>query len=377
MWAANLGMTSADSWAIWRAIMMNPGSGPHKRGWTVDTYEYEKHNGSFESAADKKHEEAEHDGTSWAELNPQDIDPEGLPLGEMGPDGILYDHGLYWLYGDSGDGKTVVAYYIAIMRARAGHKVAILDDEMGPNSGTRMLIDLGASHGTLGNIRFLQWKDGETPNLLKSGASLTSFLGDIQADMLILDCMNAYLSAADLNDNYSNDIRKMLQAAVYPSRSAERAVLIIDHKGHSKEEARVRGSSDKMPGCDMMIGLSCPETFQQDQSGHVLLTCDKDRNSLVKGKTLQVDMNVEGRNIRPEATEWFKMEEIEPIRTGKRGRPAKVVTEILDILRENGPLSISGICAVLDQDYEAVRSALRRGEKDGLFMKDSSKWYAC
>jgi hypothetical protein len=365
----NAGVDAATIEELWILIMRQN----HKRGWSEAT-ERDKVRGDIKRAQERVKSEQIHKDAEegWTESDLASVDENFLPLGELGPDGIIYDHGVYWLYGGSGDGKTVVAYYIAIERARAGHVVAVLDDEMGLAASARLFRDLGATDDDLNMIHYVHREDGDTPNLVQMGGSLGEFLDGIKADMLIIDCMNAFLSAADLSDNHSNDIRKLLQSAVYPSRNDGRAVVIIDHKGHAKDETRARGSSDKMPGCDMMIGLECPATFQEGQSGYVILTCDKDRNAKVKGKQLQVDMRVDGRDIRAAPSHWFDFDKATPNKVPDAD-PYKVIDAILeanpDGIRNIEITEISGFTA------GKVSGLLDRGKKAGKYVSKNGFWY--
>lgn len=365
----NAGVDRATIEELWILMMRQN----HKRGWSEES-ERDKIRGDIDRAQDRvRKERVRKDAEEgWTESDLSEIDDDFLPLGEMGPDGIIYDHGVYWLYGGSGDGKTVVAYHIAIERARAGQVIAVLDDEMGIAASARLFRDLGATDKDLASIHYVHRADGDTPNLVNMGASLTEFLSGINADMLIIDCMNAYLSAADLSDNHSNDIRKILQAAVYPSREDGRAVVIIDHKGHSKDETRVRGSSDKMPGCDMMISLECPATFQEGQSGYVVLTCDKDRNAKVKGKQLQVDMRVDGRDIRAAPSEWFNFDKATPNKVSDVD-PDKVIDAILEANPEG--IRNSEIAKISGLTKGQVSGRMDRGKKAGRYILEDGYWY--
>jgi hypothetical protein len=186
----------------------------------------------------------------------------------LGPDGIFLAHSIHWVSGNYGEGKSILAYWIAVMRARAGQHIAILEAELGQPRVKGLLTELGATEDEMLRIHYLE-TDG-VPDLIVNGPALHALLTDIGAGMLVLDSAVAFLPAAGKNENIAPDVREWVSAAASPAAKNGRMVFVIDHLNRLGD---TRGSLDKPAAGDVIINHKCTKQFWRGHSGAIQLEC--------------------------------------------------------------------------------------------------------
>jgi len=280
----------------------------------------------------------------------------------IGADGVFIDHGLAWLFGAAGAGKSLLAYWTLLQRIRAGQRVAVYEVEMGVARVKGLLRNLGATDAELSLLSYYSApEDGTVADLVANGRALDRKLRKAGIGNLLYDAANPLLAAAGLNEDKAGDIRTFANTACKPITDRGGFVLVIDHSGHS-EPNRIRGSSDKPAAGDFIVGLLGAQRFRRGVSGSFTLVCKKDRTGEVDGMTMGVkvvayaDGSVE---LEPEG--WLDIGRAQPIRQG-----ANTQQKIRLSIAETGrPATIPEIMAKTGLSRDAVRSALNRGATGG------------
>jgi hypothetical protein len=293
----------------------------------------------------------------------------------FGPDEVCLAHGIHWVSGDYGSGKSILAYWVARMRARAGQHSAILEAEMGQARVKGLMRELGATEAEMLCIHYLE--TDSVPDLIINGPALHTMLTDLGAGMLILDSAVAFLSAAGKNENVASEVREWVNAACRPAAGNGRLVFIIDHLNH---QGGIRGSTDKPAAGDVILKHKCTKQFSRGVSGAIQLTCDKDRSGTLTGSTIDIAVNAEEdgsfqlepgkwENITEQARKGFqdatRQRDIKLV-LQKAGRPMKP-EEIAEVIG-----STSGLPSAPKPD--TIRSALRRGRPDVFSLVGDGFW---
>ena len=86
-----------------------------------------------------------------------------------------------------------------------------------------------------------------------------------------------FLSSSGLEENSNDDLVKWSTVYTRPAREQGIAVLVLDHTPHEGDHAR--GASRKRDEADVMWALRCPDPFDRDTVGSVVLRRDKDREA--------------------------------------------------------------------------------------------------
>lgn len=277
----------------------------------------------------------------------------------IGADGVFIDHGLAWLFGAAGAGKSLLAYWALLQRIRAGQKVAVYEVEMGLARVKGLLRNLGATDAELGLVSYYRAPEGTVADLVADGRALARKLRAESISNLLYDAANPLLAAAGLNEDKAGDIRTFANTACKPITDRGGFVLVIDHSGHS-EPNRIRGSSDKPAAGDFIVGLLGAQRFRRGVSGSFTLVCKKDRTGEVDGMTMSVKVIADDDgSVDLEPDGWLDMSRAQPIQQG-----ANTQQEIrLAIAKIGRPATIPEIMAETGLTRNAVRSALNRGAK--------------
>jgi hypothetical protein len=287
----------------------------------------------------------------WSEVRPK----EKVPLD---PFDVLLVAYIHWISGAAGSGKTIFAYWLLVQYAKQRTHSAIYECEMGKELALGLLRNLGATGTDLEYIHYYEAdEEGTVINLVRNGRAFCEERWAQGIRILLYDALSPLITAAELNENLASDVRLWVTRACYPVSSRGGLVIVIDHTGKANPDIS-RGSSDKPAAGHVDIVLRQSSVFARGIPGAIELTCNKDRTgTMVKGSKLDVKVEpgpTEGSiRLIPDMWDWRLNGEDQSDPT-----QAKIAEKMRDFAR---PVSVRSLAAETGLEYEAVRSALRRG----------------
>jgi len=276
---------------------------------------------------------------------------------EIGPEGIVPISGVIHIIGESNVGKSPLCYWILLERVRAGQTTGIYESEMGAFRIQKKLRQLGASEEELDRIlNFGDW--GRRRDILPDAQELLDEATSRGIKTFLFDSLVSMLSASGIEENSSTRVREWHNEVAGVLALHGIAVLIIDHPGLGDGD-RARGSSDKKPACDFSITMRAVKIGRVGESGEYRLKCTKDRSAMIIGQEMEVLLVAS-----PDCSFTYKpagwtsgLDDFKPNISGSISQD-----EIRELLADYGPLTVKEIAQRLGENYEAVRSAVRRGK---------------
>jgi hypothetical protein len=308
----------------------------------------------------------------FAEVSWPDVKPvRKVPLDE---DGLFLERGIHWMSADPGSGKTILAYWKCVRRAKRRQHSAIYECEMGEERALGLLRNLGATDRDLDYIHYYKAKEDEDGvsytviDLVRHGRAFCRMLiSSGYGEYLVYDAVAPLLVAAGKNENEASDVRAWATASCRPIAMAGGAVGVIDHTGHANG-GRSRGSSDKPAAGDIILTLEKTAPFARGISGAITLKVTKDRSgTLLDGAELAIEVKASADgSLDLEPDEWdSSISDAKPSVGGRIGpEQVKIRAEIERVNRSGREtVSVPELADELDMDEEKIRSALRRGAK--------------
>lgn len=211
----------------------------------------------------------------------------GLPL--------LYAGESHLLYGESGKGKSFLAYFAAAQVAAAGGIVVLIDRESNRRTVRDRLKALGVNRAQAGRIAY--WKpSGSLMPDQPARSQLDTWLARYDVELVILDSVSKDLAAAGLGENDPGEYVRWQQHVVEPWTTRRITSLLIDHVGHqgSQRLAAPRGASSKKDQVSgMALFFRSVKQFTRDSSGRAELVCAKDREGYREDGKVVAVMHVE------------------------------------------------------------------------------------
>jgi Bifunctional DNA primase/polymerase, N-terminal len=291
---------------------------------------------------------------------------------DIGPDLIAPVSGITAVIGESNVGKSPLCYYILLMRVRAGQTVGIYETEMGAYRIQKKLRELGAKDEELSALlNFGDWGD-KGRDLITDAAALTREAVGVGCKTFLLDSQIGLISSSGISENDSSAVRNWSNRVCGSLASAGVGVIIIDHTGLG-DDSRGRGTSDKKPSCDFAVVMKEIACGRVGVSGTYSLECTKDRSARFIGMRMPLhhiaqDDGSRSFTYKPDGWEDAELKVVSVNHTQDI-----LVAEMCEIAR---PVPIRLLADRKSLDYEAVRSALRRGEtgSDAVFIKVGKLW---
>lgn len=307
------------------------------------------------------------DDDAFAEVDWDKVDPEQET--PTGADGIFPETGIVWGSGRYGSGKTILAYWTALQRVRAGWRVAVCEAEMGESRVMGLLQNLGATDDEIRRFHYLADPDGGIPDLVANGRALARKAKRLGARMVIFDSVIAFLAASGLDENSPTDIRNFVNTTGRPIADNDGLAYFIDHTGHDND--RARGSSDKPGAGDFIFVVGQSVKFARGKSGQLRLAVSKDRSGkLPDGSAMLINVHAElDGSLELEPDIWLTGTETD----GAGDSPTR--DKIVELIGANGgPMAVGEIAALTGWTASKARTCLNRYKGSTFLQTGQGKW---
>jgi hypothetical protein len=275
------------------------------------------------------------DRDSWLPLNLADL-PDQPPiqptLGQIGTIGLLYPGKRHVFSGPQESAKTLAAYLLALQVIRDGHRVALLDFEMGAYDSRARLVDLGATPKDLARLLYAEPDDPATEDRI-------ALLIRLAPSLVIVDAAAGAYNIQGLDDNKRTDVEQLTNLYIRSFWKHGIATIMLDHvvKNTETRGAYAIGSERKVGGADVHLGFTVITPISRGHSGLYKITTHKDRGGYLKRGTL-AEMELSSHPETHAITCQLRpAEEHEP---GTPWMPTKVMQHISELLeKEAEPIS--------------------------------------
>ena len=184
-------------------------------------------------------------------------------------DGVLFRGENHIIFGGAGQGKTMLACYIASELTKRGESVVYLDHENGAGRIFERMHALGCTEGML-EEHFYYFED--PASTLEDAPDYREMLAQIRPSLVVFDSLFGFMVAANLDENYGPDVGKWFDAFAPPTLEA--ATLVLDHT--PKKGDTERGSGRKRDAVD--VSWEVKGNFSTDRVGPLKLGLKKSRD---------------------------------------------------------------------------------------------------
>jgi hypothetical protein len=216
-----------------------------------------------------------------------------------------------------------------------------------------MLQELGADDDEIARFRY--YGDISNPrNLVINGRALCERARLDGCRTLVFDSLVAMLSVSGVNENDSVAVRGWFDAAARPMTLWGGSAIVADHSGLNDVE-RGRGTSDKARAVDFAVHMKVTgesTVGKRRKSGSYELKCTKDRDARLIGDSMNLGHDAFQNGTFSYSPDGWSDSSDEPETQAK-------IRGVLEHFAR--PVSIREISKEISMDYEAVRSAIRRG----------------
>jgi hypothetical protein len=184
-------------------------------------------------------------------------------------DGVLFRGENHIIFGGAGQGKTMLACYIASELTKRGESVVYLDHENGAGRIFERMHALGCTEGML-KEHFYYFED--PASTLEDAPDYREMLAEVRPSLVVFDSLFGFMVAANLDENYGPDVGKWFEAFAPPTLEA--ATLVLDHT--PKKGDTERGSGRKRDAVD--VSWEVKGNFSTERVGPLKLALKKSRD---------------------------------------------------------------------------------------------------
>lgn len=199
---------------------------------------------------------------------------------------FLYPGKVNGFHGDSGIGKSWMAYKAVAQEITAGHRAIILDYEATAPEVVDRLLKIGASAQQItDHLVYIQ------PNDTTSDLAIRAVLEQITptTTIIVIDSLGEAFGVDGIDENSDAEVGPWLRRVARPLADAGPAVVLIDHgtkaadnplhpSGSKRKRAAITGAS---------YLVTAKTTPTRESPGTLSLTCAKDRHgTYARGKTI-------------------------------------------------------------------------------------------
>ena len=220
------------------------------------------------------------EGERWVKtkLSEASIEPPKMLV-----DGIIPTGMVGAIHGAGGEGKTLVAVYLALQAMWRGFSVAILDKENGAHIMRERFEMMGADLPALEQAGLVAFYDhptaGRDPETV---AEYVAMLKADKPDLVIMDSWVGFLGSCGFEENSATDIAAWSDLYTTPARRRGIAVLLLDHTPKDSTNRTARGSSRKRDYVDYQYELEKVGVIDRQSIGAITLKKKKDRGAWLK-----------------------------------------------------------------------------------------------
>ncbi len=260
--------------------------------------------------------------TKWVGIAPDpdpeefELDPSWLPI-DLGPawrkekirpaaevfkrdDGVaLLLPGINYLFGDSGDGKSMVALIATVLELRSGYPVIwITYEDANEDLVVERLQMLGATEAEVDLFSFITPQVGMT-----NGAECIGDLAvEIGARLLVLDSVGEAMAAGGVNEDRDNEVGPWFRATlrVIHQRVPTLAILPIDHSTKAKDNPLFPSGSKRKraapTGRSYLLNVG-GQGFGIGVVGYVQFVVAKDRGGTFQRGAIAADIMLDATTL--------------------------------------------------------------------------------
>jgi hypothetical protein len=232
-------------------------------------------------------------GRPFRQIDLSSLVRDGVPPPELLCGDLLYQGGLHSISGPPDSGKTTIALWWLLQEARAGRRVAFLDEEGGAELVAEKLIALGATERDAALISYFPFPARSWTPL--DVEALHGLINVVRPTVVLWDSAAAFLSRAGLDENSAADVTKFWAQVLTPiAREHGAAVVVIDHdtKDTATASRYARGSGAKLAACDVAFKIEIVTAFSRTANGVMRMKVSKDRRGwLHRSWTVAINTN--------------------------------------------------------------------------------------
>jgi hypothetical protein len=278
------------------------------------------------------------------------------------------------LYGREGEGKSLLAYALAIAVASgepvagfapAAGKVVYVDAENGSGEIHRRIRALGLPNGAARNLAVYTTEDLD---LRRDLDELEAFIAAERPALVVLDSFRSLWRG---KENDSEETGPTLDRLRNLGRRLDAGILLVHHSGKTGEE--YRGSTGIGASCELIFRLAREPEDEDPQRR--FLACRKSRPAPEPGRRW-LRLSTELGLTFVDETEAPNGEAEPPA----RGRPPRVFEELsprlLAVLEEHGPLTLAEGCQKLGRSPKdrTVRRVLEKLDGERVHKLPDGRW---
>lgn len=192
-------------------------------------------------------------------------------------DALLYPGNVNGLHGDSGIGKTWLAFAAIAQTIQAGRHAILIDYEANPAEVVARLLALALSPEQI--ITRLTYIQPDTPTGDIAVAQILQQITDDTA-LVVIDSLGEAFGLDGIDENLDSEVGPWLRRVTRPLAAAGPAVVLVDHctkaadnplhpSGSKRKRAAITGAS---------YLIQAKVAFTRTQPGVLSITCAKDRH---------------------------------------------------------------------------------------------------
>jgi Bifunctional DNA primase/polymerase, N-terminal/AAA domain len=208
---------------------------------------------------------------------------EGVPPPDYHEPGILLRGMTHLFFAAAGQGKTLLALWLAKQAINRGETVLFLDAENGWKIVAERLQAMDVDVDALAErFCYLPY-----PTLALDTDSVSAYreaLDIAEPDLIVFDSWLNFLSQCGLDENSPVDIERWGQAFLKPARQRGLTTAVLDHVPHDAD--RPRGSGRKIDLSDVIWKVRQSTEFDRDTLGQITLYRRKDRECVMPSSVL-------------------------------------------------------------------------------------------
>lgn len=249
---------------------------------------------------------------------------------------LLYPGAIHSIAGEPGSGKSWIALVAAAEVILSGRNVLYLDFEDSVFSIVHRLKTLGVSPAEI-LVRFAYVRPFE-PMPQTPPDAFDLWLNEV--DLVVVDGVTNALETHGLDVLSNRDTAEFMNRFVSRLQEGRRspAILLIDHvpKSRSNQRGPV-GAQHKVAAVQVQYIAHTAIAFDQDHDGAIDLTLIKDRFGQIQRRLPRAGTRAGWAariHFRHDAQTERLASTIEPP-GGSRGVPSTLISEVLDVVREN------------------------------------------
>jgi AAA domain len=267
--------------------------------------------------------------------------------GDGAPSCLMYEGVINGIHGDSGTGKSWLAFVLLAERMQLGEHVMLIDLEDTPSSVVARLRMIGVTDERIASqLVYVRPTEAFGPIEV---AHLVDIINERNVTAVVIDSLGEAFGTEGINEDRDNEVGPWLRGVARVLAAAGPAVVLIDHSVKSQERQQLHPSGSKrkraaIGGASYLVEAVTP--FSNGESGRLRVICAKDRHGTYRrgDHVAWLDMT-----SHPDGTATLELVAPAPKQTDD-AREANVRDELARAIREvlaDGEMSKAALTAAL------------------------------